>query len=73
MESIKRVGMRGLRGFVAGSVASMSTLIVSIGDRNVADLKDLKIWMGVMAVSGIVGGISGAIMALDKYYRDNIR
>ena len=69
METLKRVALRGLRGFVAGAVASMSTLLVSIGNDNISNLKDLQVWLGVLSISGIVGGISGLILSIDKWFR----
>lgn len=69
METFKRVALRGVRGFVAGAVASMSTILVTIGNNNISDLKDLKIWLGALSISGIVGGISGLILSIDKWFR----
>jgi hypothetical protein len=69
METFKRIGYRFLRGFVAGAVGSMSTLLVAIGKESASDLKSLQIWGASLFFSAIVGGTTGGIMALDKYFR----
>lgn len=70
METFKRIAKRGLRGFVAGSVASMVVVMGSIAnDKGIGTLADLKLLGAALFISAIIGGFNGALMALDKYFR----
>jgi hypothetical protein len=56
---------RFLRGFVAGAVASM----LSVSHAIIVDWKDLTLWGQALAISGLVGGLTGGLLALDKAVR----
>lgn len=62
---LQSVLLRFARAFVAGAVANMSVLLVFSG----SSWEEVKTWMMALTISGIVGGIAGVIMALDKYLR----
>lgn len=61
----KSVALRFLRAFVSGAVATM----LVVAPINIADWTALSSWLSALALAGIVGGIAGVIMALDKLYR----
>lgn len=63
-ELIKSLLLRFLRAFVAGAVATMVTIMPMAGGWS-----DLKVWLSALALAGITGGISGCLMAIDKYCR----
>lgn len=59
--------LRFLRAFVAGAVSVMITVMpLSTGSWT-----DLGKWLSGLALAGIIGGISGVLMALDKWVRSN--
>jgi ABC-type uncharacterized transport system permease subunit len=62
----KRVLRRTVISFLAGAFSSMATITVFAGQ----GLEDVKAWLFALAVSGLVGGITGLIMGLDKLFRD---
>ncbi|MBK9272811.1 MAG: hypothetical protein IPM48_14595 [Saprospiraceae bacterium] len=62
---IKGVAFRFLRGFLSGSVAVLATIQV-VAPANWADLGSI---LNTLAIAGIVGGLSGGFLALDKYLR----
>jgi hypothetical protein len=61
----KRVLLRFVRAFVAGAVGTMVTIVPLTGSWN-----ELGTWLSSLALAGIIGGISGVLMAADKYFRD---
>lgn len=63
--TIKSLALRFLRGFIAGAVATMATMTPTI----VNNWRDIFVWLSALAVAGIVGGITGGLLALDKYLR----
>lgn len=60
------IAWRFTRGFVAGAVASMATIVVVLKAETFADLPR---FFAVLAVSLVVGGIAGGLLALDKWIR----
>lgn len=60
-----RVLLRFIRGFVAGAIASMATIVIFTGN----GWSELKTWLIALSLAGLTGGITGGIMALDKYFR----
>jgi len=60
----KSVILRFVRAFVAGAVATMATTLTFSGG-----WKELGMWLSALALGAIVGGITGVIQALDKYFR----
>lgn len=59
------MGMRFLRGFVAGAVGSVTMLTAGSPDMTV--LANPKLWLFAV----ISGGISGACLAIDKWIRSD--
>jgi len=62
----KRILNRFLRGTIAGSIAAMAMIIPS----NISDFNGLSDWLVALLLAGIIGAITGGIMAVDKYLRD---
>jgi hypothetical protein len=69
METAKRVFKRGLRGFAAGAFSSMAAIVGVVGSENISELKDLSNWVSILTFAGVTGGITGAVLAIDKYWR----
>lgn len=61
----KSVIMRFVRAFLAGAVANMAVMLPFTGN----SWKEVGMWIAILTMSGCVGGISGCIMAGDKYFR----
>lgn len=61
----KMVAYRFLRGAVAGAVASMVGLQM-VGAQS---FSDVQAFLTSLAISGIMGGVTGGLLALDKYFR----
>lgn len=61
----KAVLFRFIRGFISGAVGTM----VAIAPFSGQSLHDLGSWLFVLGIIGIAGGVTGGIMALDKYSR----
>lgn len=62
--AVKSLLLRFIRAFIAGAVSTMVTTLTFTGNWN-----DLNAWLSSLALGGIVGGISGLLMAIDKYLR----
>lgn len=62
---LKVLTIRFLRGCVAGAIATMMTVAIP----NYQSWNDIQIWLTSLLMAGIVGGISGGILALDKALR----
>lgn len=60
------IAWRFVRGFVAGAVASMATIVTTLKAETFSDLSH---FFAVLTVSLVVGGVAGALMALDKWIR----
>lgn len=70
MEKAKVIFKRFLKGFISGACASMVTLFGVITKENgIYTLADLKLMATTLLFSGLVGGVSGGILAVDKYMR----
>ena len=63
----KGVLYRFFRGFIAGAVASMASMTPFMGN---GEWKALSTWFAILCFGGISGGITGGILALDKYLRE---
>lgn len=61
----KTLWLRFLRGGIAGAVAAMTALQIA-GAHSFADLQAFLYSLGV---AGIIGFITGGLLALDKYIR----
>lgn len=69
-EQAKAIFFRFLRGTVAGAVSSMVTIMGSgVKAGGIATLADLQTWMYSLMFAGLVGGISGLILGIDKWAR----
>lgn len=65
-QEIKIIFFRFLRGFLAGGVASMTTFLAT---SNATSWNDFQNWIGALTFALTIGGITGGILALDKYFR----
>lgn len=65
MEFAKTIGKRFLRAFFSGFIASAILVVPS----TVSDYKDLGNWLSALILAGLVGGITGSLMAIDKILR----
>ena len=65
-DRIKRALWRFLRAFVAGAAATMTTVTILNAD----SWNEIGLWLNALAISGVIGGVSGAIQAINKYARD---
>lgn len=65
----KALLLRFVRGFVAGAVSSMLMINVTA----VNTFSDLKVFLSALTISAIVGGLNGALLAVDKYFRSDER
>ena len=63
----KSVLMRFIRAYVSGAVASMVVVMSFSGN----SWSQLGTWLSALALAGIVGGITGVIMAADKLMRSS--
>ena len=61
----KALLLRFIRGFIAGAVAAMATITIS----QVTSWQAVIDVLNNLAISAIIGGLSGGILALDKYFR----
>lgn len=61
----KSVLMRFIRAFLAGAFGTMITVIPLSSQ----SWTDLSTWLSALMLAGIVGGISGTLLAGDKLYR----
>ena len=60
----KSILLRFARAFVAGAVSTMVVVVPLSGGWN-----ELGQWLSALALAGIIGGISGTLMAIDKATR----
>ena len=65
--TIKSLALRFLRGAIAGAVSTMVVMTPSI----IKEWRDIMVWLSALAIAGIVGAISGGLLAVDKYIRAN--
>lgn len=63
----KALALRFVRGFVAGAVSSM----LMINFVAVNTFADLKVFLTALTLSAVVGGMNGALLAVDKYLRSD--
>lgn len=63
----KRVAVRFARGFVAGAVASLGTIIVAAP----TTLQEAQTILAAAFVAVVIGGLTGGFQALDKYIRES--
>lgn len=64
MSKFKIVAKRFLKGFIGSGIASIVVIASSVPG---ATFKELEAWVSLMAITFIIGGISGAILATDKF------
>ncbi len=63
----KALALRFVRGFVTGAVSSM----LMINFVAVNTFADLQVFLTALALSAIVGGMNGALLAVDKNLRSD--
>ena len=63
----KALALRFVRGFVTGAVSSM----LMINFVAVNTFADLQVFLTALALSAVVGGMNGALLAVDKYLRSD--
>ncbi len=61
----KGIIMRFIRGLVSGAVSAM----ILIAPMGVSSWGDVYGWLNSLAMAGLLGAISGALLAVDKYLR----
>lgn len=61
----KSVLFRFLRGVIAGAVSTMILIQYNGGQ----SFSDVHAFLYSLAVAGIAGGVTGGLLALDKYFR----
>lgn len=64
-QTTKSVILRFARGTVAGAVSAMLTISIA----NPSTWKEMSLMMSALALSGIIGAISGFLQAADKWVR----
>lgn len=63
---LKRVLWRFVRGGIAGAVSTMVILL----PLSATNWRDVGVVLASLGMAGTIGGISGLILAMDKYFRD---
>lgn len=61
----KMIAFRFLRGAISGAVSTMVVIQFAGGN----SFADVQAFIASLAVAGVVGGITGGLLALDKYFR----
>ena len=51
---------------MAGAISSMVALAPFVGNQ----WKELSAWLAILSIAGLSGGITGGLLAIDKYIRD---
>ena len=59
----KAVLKRFAKGFISGAVTTMALVPVI----SPASFKDIQIWLVALALAGMVGGVNGLILAIQKW------
>ncbi len=68
----KAVAFRFIRGGIASAFATMATIVGTVSyNQGIATFSDVKQLSAVLVVSGMVGFISGIVLAGDKYFRSS--
>lgn len=65
---VKGIGLRFLRGFAAGAIGTMAPIGIVT-----AKWGDVITGLSVLALVGLSGGITGGLLALDKYIRETAK
>lgn len=65
---VKGIGLRFLRGFVAGAVGAMAPIGFVA-----AKWGDVITGLSVLGLVGLSGGVTGGLLALDKYIRETVK
>ena len=63
-EKQKSILLRFVRAFLAGAVSTMIVIVPMAGSWT-----ELGQWLSALSLAGIIGGISGVLMATDKALR----
>lgn len=62
---VSLVGMRFVRGFITGAIGA---IVAILGTGNVPTA-DIVSWCKLIGISLFTGGITGGLLAVDKYIR----
>lgn len=62
-DKTKAVLKRFAKGLISGAVTTMAVVPVI----SPADFKQIKIWLITLVLAGIVGGVNGLILAVQKW------
>jgi hypothetical protein len=54
---------RLVKGFIAGAVSSMVLVIPT----TTSSFADVKFWLSALLIAGIFGGVTGVILAVEKW------
>jgi len=60
---ISAIAVRLLKGFIAGAIGTMSTIVIA----SPANFSDIGILLRALVLAGIGGGIGGLLLALQKW------
>jgi len=64
-KAYERILFRFIRAFLAGAISTMIVVLPFSG----SSWGEIRIWLGSLVFAGLIGGITGLIMAADKYFR----
>lgn len=65
----ERLLMRFLRGAISGAVSSM-TVILPFSVDATTTWNDVFMWLNLLVIAGLIGFISGGLLAIDLYIRN---
>ena len=57
------------KGFLAGAISTMTVVISTMHYSAETTWTDLSVWIGSLCLAGIIGGLTGIILAADKLRR----
>ena len=64
-DKIKSILIRLLKGFIAGAVATLATAVAVLN--NVHTWTDLYTAFSMLALSAMIGGVTGLVLAAEKW------
>jgi len=64
----KRIITRFIKGFIGGAAGSM----IAIAPTNIIGWGDVATWLNLLALSGVIGGISGSLLAFEKWVKETM-
>lgn len=60
---VKSIAMRFVKAFISGAMATMAMVVPFSGN----SWSGVGMWLSALAMAGFIGGITGAIMAWEKW------